>query len=83
MNYKRVIEDFSNGTIDPNLWLLYFDNDEGYWCYIGPEISEDDDENNDLIDKLQNQMDKEYGTPDGYHDIVDLAKAAGINADWV
>lgn len=75
MNYKKVIEDYRNGTIDPEKWVVVMDNDGGYWSYIG-------DENEDEGDRLTKQMRKKYGEPCGYKDIVDVLNAAGVNCDW-
>ena len=76
MDYKRVIEDFNNGTIDPTMWQLTMDNDDGYWMCISNTICDED------ADQLQDAMDEEYGRPDGYRDIVDVLNAAGVTCDW-
>lgn len=76
MNYKKVIEDFNNGTIDPLKFQVCMDNDGGYWEYIGEG---DDYDNQDL---MLAEMTKKYGCPDGYKDIVDVLNAAGVTADW-
>ena len=74
MNYKKVIEDFNNGTLNPNEVQLVMDNDGGYWsCLL-----DDEDKHDDITDTLE----KKYGTPDGYRDIVDVLHAAGVNVDW-
>lgn len=77
MDYKRVIEDFNNGTIDPAKFQLVMDNDGGYWLCVDSSI---DDE--DRLDELA-KMEKKYGCPGGYRDIVDVLKGAGVNADWL
>lgn len=77
MDYKRVIEDFNNGTIDPNEYQVVVDNDiGGYWACYDPDIDED------KRDELVEAMSKKYGDPGGYSDIVDVLNAAGVNADW-
>lgn len=76
MKYKEVIEDFNNGTIDRDKFILVMDNDGGYWQCIDESISEAEQE------KLESDMEEKYGSPDGYQDIVDVLNAAGVNADW-
>lgn len=76
MDYKRVIEDFNNGTIDPEKFQVVMDNDSGYWVCLDEEI--DDDERDNAVDK----MSEKYGDPAGYNDIVDVLNAAGVNCDW-
>ena len=77
MDYKRVIEDFNNGTIDPTKYQLVMDNDDGYWRCIDKEIDDEDKQW-----ELAKKMEKKYGRPDGYRDIVDVLNAAGVNTDW-
>lgn len=74
MNYKKVIEDFNNGALDKNKVQLVMDNDGGYW------IGLTDDE--DLNEKISEDLEIEYGVPDGYKDVVDILNAAGVNCDW-
>mgnify|MGYP003650349449 CR=1 FL=1 len=76
MNYKKVIEDYNNGTIDPTMFQLTMDNDCGYWMCISNTISDDD------ADELQIEMTKKYGEPDGYRDIVKILQSAGVTCDW-
>lgn len=70
MNYKKVIEDYQNGTLKD--WVLVFDNDGGYWRHCRDEYE------GNVLDKL----DKTYGICEGYEDLVELAQAAGIKAEW-
>lgn len=44
MDYKKVIEDFNNGTLDKNKIQLVMDNDGGYW----QGLTDDDDLNEDI-----------------------------------
>ena len=76
MDYKKVIEDYSNGTIDPGEWVVIMDNDGGYWSYLGEGKTYDEEE------KMRREMKEKYGSPDGYADLVELACAAGINSEW-
>jgi hypothetical protein len=76
MNYKKVIEDFNNGTIDPEKWQVTMDNDGGYWACLDESLS--DEERTEAEDSIT----KKYGDPDGYRDIVDVLNAAGVTADW-
>lgn len=73
MDYARVIKDFASGEIDKEKWCLYVDNDGGYWQ------SPDHDAPASEVRK----MDKRYGTPGGYCDVVEILHAAGVNAEWV
>lgn len=75
MNYKKLIDDYREGLISETMTLV-FDNDGGYWS------CDDDDLSDDQIEEMQDQYEKRYGSPDGYSDLVDLAQAAGINAEW-
>ena len=77
MNYKQVIKDFNNGTIDKDKWQLVMDNDDGYWSYIGDDIECEVEQH-----ELSKQMEFKYGRPNGYRDIVEILKAAGVNVDW-
>ena len=61
MDYKKVIEDFQNGTIDRTKWVVVMDNDGGYWAPLDDDILESEVE----------EMESKYGSPDGYGDIVD------------
>lgn len=79
MDYKKVIEDIREGVIDTGKWVVVFDNDGGYWRYDGDDY---DDLSDELLESMEAVMNKEYGKPDGYGDIVDLAIAAGIPAEW-
>jgi hypothetical protein len=74
MKYQQVIEDFNNGTLDKNEVQLIMDNDGGYWQGLT--------DNDDLNDKLAEDAEKKYGSPEGYKDIVDVLNAAGVNCDW-
>jgi len=77
MDYKRVIEDFNNGTIDPKKYQVIMDNNGGYWLCMDESIA-DEDKRQELADK----MEERYGSPDGYSDIVNVLNGAGVNADW-
>jgi len=74
MNYKKVIKDFKSGKLDPANVTLVMDNDSGYWVFH----SEDAEVSRTESERLK----KEYGEPNGYGDLVDLAIAAGINCEW-
>ncbi|MCG8381806.1 MAG: hypothetical protein MJA28_06250 [Gammaproteobacteria bacterium] len=76
MDYKKVIEDFNNGTIDPRKYQVVMDNDGGYWLCIDCSVDDNTREN------LANEMSKKYGDPGGYGDIVEVLNGAGVNADW-
>ena len=77
MNYEQVIAGYNNGTIDPMLWKLVIDNDDGYWEYLG-NYGEFEGSYDDLVEG----MDDKYGSPCGYSDIVEVLQAAGVNAEW-
>jgi len=79
MDYKKVIEDFNNGTIDRKKWKLTVDDDEpggAWWSYIAGDI--------DVGQKceLQREMNHKYGHSEGCGDVVDILNAVGVNADW-
>lgn len=76
MNYKQVIEDFNNGTLDREKVTLVMDNDGGYWLYYDEALEED------KCDDIAGELAKKYGKPEGYNDIVDVLNAAGVNCEW-
>ena len=82
MNYKKVIEDFNNGTIDPKEWRLTMDNDGGYWCWLSDAHNLSDEDFDDLSEVKCQEMDDKYGKPEGYNDIVDVLVAAGVTCEW-
>ena len=74
MNYKKVIEDFNNGTLNKNEVQLVMDNDGGYWlCLLQDESKHD---------AITETLELKYGSPNGYRDIVDVLIASGVNCDW-
>lgn len=76
MDYKRVIEDFNNGTIDTEKWQVVLDNDSGYWNCLDESL----DDNQRCT--ARKKMEENYGRPSGYEDIVDILNAAGVTSDW-
>lgn len=74
MNYKKVIEDFNNGIIDKSIVTLVMDNDGGYW-----EVNTGDEDKDELMVAT---LEKKYGVPEGYRDIVDVLNGAGVPAEW-
>ena len=76
MNYKKAIEDFNSGTIDSERFQLVLDNDGGHWLCIDESLGDEKRQH------LESVMDKKYGTPNGYSDIVDVLNGAGVNAAW-
>lgn len=76
MNYKKLFEDLRANRFPHHQYVLVMDNDGGYWNYIG--------EDSELIcDKMREKMEKLYGQPNGYSDVVDILNAAGIQSEWV
>ena len=87
MDYKAVIADFANGTLDSQSWIVIFDNDGGYWDYCGPvpDFSDVDDPlaaEERWLDTERGRKEMKYGSPGGYQDIVELANDAGIPSEW-
>jgi len=78
MDYKKLIDDFNSGVLDKKKVVMVFDNDCGNLAYRGMDIGEDSDEDNQLRAKWK----KTYGECGGYSDLVELALAAGIPAEW-
>ncbi len=76
MDYKRVIEDFNSGKLDNNSVNLVMDNDGGYWACDYEGKSEEENE------AIADSYEKKYGSPEGYRDIVDVLKAAGVICEW-
>lgn len=74
MNYKRIIEDFDNGVLDKNTIQVTVDNDCIYWTVDTGDEDKDED--------IQIALKDKYGCGGGYHDIVDILVAAGVNAEW-
>ena len=77
MNYKKVIADFNNGSLDPEKVTLVMDNDGGYWEYTSDDAVSDEEH-----DRIIEALEKKYGEPGGYRDIVDVLKAAGVKCEW-
>jgi hypothetical protein len=71
-NYKKIIEDYKSGELKD--WQLVFDNDGGYWNKLNCNEQPSEEQYEEHV--------KKYGEPSGYKDIVSLALAAGIEADW-
>lgn len=76
MNYKMVIQDFNNGTINPYKFKVVMDNDGGYWVCTDDSIAYDKRE------EMADAMKDKYGSPGGYGDIVSVLLAAGVNSSW-
>lgn len=76
MDYEKVIKDFNDGTLDSEKVTLVMDNDDGYWSSHDDSLSESENE------KVAESLEKKYGRPGGYQDIVDVLNAAGVNTDW-
>lgn len=75
--YDKIIEDYKSGAIDKGVWTLVFDNDGGFWSHANSlELTCEEE------DRLCGEMEDKYGTPDGYADLVNLARDAGIQAEW-
>ena len=72
--YKEVIKDFKSGKLKG--YTLVFDNDDGYWSKLNRDY--DSESENDDLEELA----KKYGLPSGYEDLVKLAVASGIDAEW-
>lgn len=75
MNYKKLLQDIKDGKFDTKKHTLVFDNDGGYW-----DTNNENDDN--VRDRENERLGKIYGYPGGYSDLVDLANAAGIPAEW-
>ena len=74
MDYEKVIKDFNSGVLDKKCVQLVMDNDGGYWQV---------DTGCEELDEIVNaQLEKMYGVPNGYRDIVDVLNAAGVPTDW-
>lgn len=76
MKYEQVIKDYKNGIISKNRFVLVMDNDGGYWSCIDESLSDD------YREHLEEVMEKKYGSPEGYRDIVEVLNAAGVNCEW-
>ena len=74
MDYKKVIEDFNNGTLDKKIVTIVVDNDDVFFNVNSGDESWDE--------KQEQLLNKEYGRGQGYWDILEILKAAGVNAEW-
>lgn len=74
MDYKRVIEDFNNGTLDKTKIVLVMDNDTSCW----QGLTDDDD----LNETIAEEATIKYGRSGGYSDIVAILAAAGVSCEW-
>lgn len=83
MDYEKVFEDLANVELDYRYYTLVFDADGGYWRYTGPVPDGlSPKEQHEFRAEKAEEARKKYGTPGGYSDIVDLANAAGLPAEW-
>ena len=73
MDYRQVIEDFNNGTIDRSTVTLILDSDYGFW-----RVNVDDAE--DAVG-IQRHLEEKYGRPNGEEDIVSILKSLGVNCE--
>lgn len=76
MNYEQLIKDFNNGTIDKSKVTLVMDNDCSYFTV------EDEDMTPEQNDEYCEKLKEIYGRSEGYSDIVNVLKAAGVNCEW-
>jgi len=86
MDYELLIMDIRAGDPINDNWQLTFDNDGGYWKYIG-DLGIECNECYECagcieIRKEAKRLEGRYGSPEGYCDVVNIARAAGINAEW-
>lgn len=76
--YKKLIAAYKpGGFARENKIVTVFDNDGGYFTV-------DSDVSDDVAEEILKSFEKEIGCsgPDGYQDLVELATAAGIKAEW-
>lgn len=73
MDWEKLFRDKANGDLDPRV-VLIVDNDN---CTLHCETGDEDEE-----ERIYLELKEKYGTGNGYGDFVDLAKAAGLNAQW-
>ena len=73
------------GKLIKKSWTVIMDNDGGYWQYNGklPKNDMSDEDGEAWIEAEMRKMEDKYGSPNGYHDVVDILNAAGVPADWV
>ena len=76
IDYEKVIEAARSGELKELGAVLVFDNDSGYWRSDKPDLTEDE------YEKQSKLLNERFGCPNGYGDLVDLAIACGINAEW-
>lgn len=86
MDYKSVIQAYAIGLEAVKDWQVTMDNDGGYWQYTGDLTVECDQCEECMeckyIEAHRQMLNKQFGSPNGYGDIVDVLQAAGVNADW-
>ena len=75
MNYKKVISDARRGKLSKYA-ILIMENDGGYWQYTDPDMPDSD------IDKKVQDLEKLYGEPGGYTDIINVLNSAGVKCEW-
>lgn len=74
MNYKKLIKDINNGTIDPKSFTLVVDNDDGW---LRDELHEDWE----LAEEREEVLKDTYGRSGGYNDLLEILEVMGINAE--
>ena len=76
MNYEKLIKDFNEGKLKKHNVKLVMDNDSSYFDF------DDDGMTPEQADEYSQKLKKDYGVSDGYSDIVEVLKAAGVNCEW-
>lgn len=75
MNYKKLIKDINDGTIDPKSVTLVVDND---FIWLRDNLHEDWE----LTEEREKVLEDTYGNGNGYQDLVEVMIASGLNAEW-
>jgi hypothetical protein len=77
--YRKLIKSYQpGGTAREKKIVTVFDNDGGYFSCNDPLLN--DEQSSEVVRAFEAEI--EFSGPDGYLDIVDLANAAGIDAEW-
>lgn len=77
--YRKLLASCqTGGTAREKRIVTVFDNGGGYFTCRDPLVG--DEESAKIIRDFEAEIG--FSGPDGYGDIVDLANAAGIDAEW-
>lgn len=83
-NLQQLAEAFRSGALSRDEYTLILDNDDSFLSYTGPlpdGVEADSEEADIWRDRKSNQA-RNWFRGNGYADLADACKAAGIPVEW-